>query len=54
MYDKVELWDSQEHGYRDNGMGLMIRFTGSNGPKTQMRIISDVDSPLTGPDDLVY
>jgi hypothetical protein len=32
MYDKVELWDSGEHGYTDNGRGMMIRFVGTNGP----------------------
>lgn len=49
MYDKIELWEDGEFEYRDNGIGFMIRFVGSNGPKTQMRILPGKDSPLTGP-----
>lgn len=48
MFDKVEVWDSMEYPFRDNGIGLYVRFANSNGPKTQMQILPGVDDPLTG------
>ena len=46
MYDKLEVWSAANFPYRQNGIGLYIRFIGSNGPKTQMRFVSGVNSPL--------
>ena len=48
MYDKIDLWEDGQFKYKENGIGFMIRFTGTNGPKTQMRILPGKDSPLTG------
>ena len=44
---KLDVFPAQGHEYNDNGLNYMIRFIGSNGPKSQMRIISGVDTPLT-------
>ena len=47
-YDKLEIWDSGKFPYRENGIGLYVRFVGSNGAKTQMRIVSGSVTPLGG------
>lgn len=47
-YDKLEIWDSGNFRYRENGIGLFVRFVGSNGNKTQMRILSGKDTLLGG------
>lgn len=47
-YDKLEIWNAGKFPYVQNGLSFYIRFIGSNGPKTQMRIVSGTDTPLTG------
>jgi hypothetical protein len=47
-YDKLEIWDSGHFPYRENGLGFYVRFVGSNGNKTQMRILTGKDTPLGG------
>ena len=46
---KLDVFTAQGHEYYENGLNFMIRFIGSNGPKSQMRIISGVDTPLSNP-----
>lgn len=44
---KIEVFNAPGQEYNVNGLNYMVRFIGSNGPKSQMRIISGVDTPLT-------
>lgn len=54
MYDKVEVWfNSAKTSYRQNGIGFYVRFVGTNGNKTQMRIISGENSPLS-PEEVIF
>lgn len=47
-YDKLDIWDSGNFKYRENGIGFYVRFIGSNGNHTQMRIMSGKDTLLGG------
>lgn len=60
FYDKIDVWKGNGlFEYSANGVGLYVRFTGKNGPQTQMRIVSGEDSALKqgdsgSADDLEY
>ena len=46
---KVDVWTAPGYQYSENSLDFMIRFIGSNGTKSQMRIISGIDTPLENP-----
>lgn len=45
---KLQVWRARTFQYNNNGIAFYVRFVGSNGAHPPMRIVSGVDSPLTG------
>jgi len=48
FYDRFEVWESIEYGYKENGIGLIFTFQGVNEDVGQFEIVSDEDEPLSG------
>lgn len=48
LNDKIQVWQSNEFAYPQNGFGFFIRYAGKNEDVGQAEIQSDTDQPLAG------
>jgi hypothetical protein len=53
FYDRIEMWETRENEYKENGVGLYVKFQGLNEDPGQFEIMSSDTDPLLG-DNIVF